>query len=66
MSTSLIYHGFGAVCYTYLKSEYKNGKIFFHIKKKPEYQYCVECKSRDVIKKGFVKREIKTLPIGGK
>ncbi len=66
MSTSLIYHGFGAVGYNYLKTEYKNGKIYFHIEKKPEYQYCVDCKSREIIKKGFVKREIKTLPIGGK
>ena len=54
MSTSLVYHGFGAVGYTYLKSEYRNGKIYFHIEKKPEYQYCVDCKSRNVTKKGCV------------
>ncbi len=66
MSTSLIYHGFGAIGYTYLKSEYRGGKIYFHIEKKPEYQYCVDCDSRDVSKKGCIKREIKTVPIGGK
>jgi len=66
MSTSLIYHGFGAIGYTYLKSEYRCGKIYFHIEKKPEYRYCVDCKSRNVSKKGFVKREIRTVPIGGK
>lgn len=66
MSTSLIYHGFGAIGYTYLKSEYRGGKIYFHIEKKPEYQYCVDCESRDVSKKGCIKREIKTVPIGGK
>jgi len=66
MSTSLIYHGFGAIGYTYLKSEYRGGKIYFHIEKKPEYQYCVDCESRDVSKKGYIKREIKTVPIGGK
>ena len=66
MSTSLIYHGFGAIGYTYLKSEYRGGKIYFHIEKKPEYQYCIDCESRDVRKKGCVKREIKTVPIGGK
>ena len=67
MSTSLIYHGFGAIGYTYLKSEYRGGgKIYFHIEKKPEYQYCVDCESRNVSKKGCIKREIKTVPIGGK
>ena len=66
MSTSLIYHGFGAIGYTYLKTEYRGGKIYFHIEKKPEYQYCVDCESRDVSKKGYIKREIKTVPIGGK
>jgi len=66
MSTSLIYHGFGAVGYTYLRTEYREGKIFIHIEKKLEYQYCADSKSRDVAKKGQVKRELKTLPIGKK
>ena len=66
MSTSLIYHGFGAIGYNYQKSEYREGKIYLHIEKKPEYQYCVDCQSRNISKKGFVKREIRTVPIGGK
>ena len=66
MSTSIIYHGSGTVGYNYLKMEYREGRIFIHIEKKPEYQYCADCKSRDVAKKGSVKRELKTLPIGKK
>jgi len=66
MSTSLIYHGFGVVGYSYLRTEYREGKIFIHIEKKLEYQYCADCKSRDVAKKGQVTRELKTLPIGKK
>jgi len=66
MSTSLIYHGFGTVGYNYLKMEYREGRIFIHIEKKPEYRYCADCKSRNVAKKGSVKRELKTLPIGKK
>ena len=66
MSTSLINDGFGAKGYNYLKTEFRCGKIYFHIEKKPEYQYCIDCESRDVSKKGYVKREIKTVPNGGK
>ena len=66
MSTSLIYHGFGVVGYKYLKMEYREGSIFIHIEKKPEYQYCADCTSRNVAKKGMVKRELKTVPIGKK
>ncbi len=46
MSTSLIYHGFGTVGYNYLKMEYREGRIFIHIEKKPEYQYCADCKAK--------------------
>ena len=66
MSTSLIYHGFGVYGYKYFKTEYREGKIFIHIKKKPEYQYCADCESRNVARKGHVERELKTLPIGKK
>jgi len=66
MSTSLIYHGFGVYGYKYFKTEYREGKIFIHIKKKPEYQYCADCKSRNVARKGHIERELKTLPIGKK
>lgn len=66
MSTSLIYHGFGVVGYNYLKMEYREGNIFIHIEKKPEYQYCADCKSRNTAKKGCVQRKLKTVPIGKK
>lgn len=66
MSTSPIYHGFGAVGYKYLKMEYREGRIFIHIEKKAEYHYCADCKSRNAAKKGSAKRELKTLPIGKK
>ncbi len=64
MSTSLIYHAFGAVGYVYLKSEYRESSIRLHIEKNPEKQRCVECGSADVIRKGRDIREIRTLPIG--
>ena len=64
MSTSLIYHGFGAVGYQYLKTEYHEGTIRLHVEKKPEHQRCAVCGSSDVIRKGRDIREIRTLPIG--
>ena len=64
MSTSLIYHAFGAVGYRYLKTKYKDGSVQLHIEKKPNYQRCAVCGSYEVIRKGREIREIRTLPIG--
>ena len=66
MSTSLIYHAFECKGYLFLKNEYKNGSIYFHIKKDPLKQKCAVCGSNDVIHKGLVVRELQTLPIGNK
>ena len=34
MSTSLLYHGFGLVGYTYVRTAYEEGKVIFTIKHK--------------------------------
>jgi transposase len=64
MSTSLIYHAFGAVGYQYLKTEYREGVVRFHMEKNPGHQRCAVCGSADVIRKGQDIREIRTLPLG--
>jgi transposase len=66
MSTSILYHGFGIHGYKYLKTGYQEGVIIFHIEKTKGAQYCTECSSRKVIKKGLVIRKLRTLPIGTK
>jgi len=66
MSTGLIYHAFECKVYKFLKNEYKNGLIYFHISKNPYKQRCVLCGSNNVIHKGLVIRELLTLPIGNK
>jgi transposase len=66
MSTSILYHGFGVYGYKYVKTEYREGRVIFHIEKRVEKRQCIECGSRSVIKKGVIIREIKTLPIGRK
>ncbi len=64
MSTSILYHGFGVRGYRYIKTEYREGAIIFHIEKSPYNQSCADCGSRKVTKKGHKLRHIKTLPIG--
>ncbi len=67
MSKNSIYHGFCVYGNKYFfKTEYREGELFIHIKKRPEYQYCVDCESRNAARKGHVERERKTLPIGKK
>lgn len=60
MSTSLLYHGFGLVDQEYLKTEYKNGNVIFHIQTKDGKHRCSNCGSRHVIKKGFTERLFRT------
>ena len=64
MSTSLLYHAFGLRTYEYIRTEYLNGAIFFHVKKKDGAQYCTKCRSRDVVYAGRVERIWVSLPIG--
>lgn len=67
MSTSLLYHAFGVLDYTFLKTEYREGMIIFHLEKKRSKQQCVMCGEQyNLIRKGHVTREIRTVPIGGK
>lgn len=63
-STSLLYHAFGLTDQDYLKTEYKGGSIYFHIKTKEESLECSSCGSKDVIKRGVVERQFRTFPIG--
>ncbi len=64
MSTSLLYHGFGLNDQEYLKTEYKGGVIYFHIRTRDDKLQCSHCHSFNVIKKGTVERLFRTVPIG--
>lgn len=66
MSTSLIYHAFGATSYKYLSTEYKEGTIYFHVEKKKDRQRCVSCKHRRVTREGKEEYTLRALPIGKK
>lgn len=64
MSTSLLHHGFGLTTQEYLKTEYKDGHVYFHIKTKDSKLQCSHCSSFKVIKKGVIHRLFRTVPIG--
>lgn len=64
MSNSLLSHGFGLVTQEYLKTEYKEGKIIFHIQTRNDKLQCSQCGSKNVIKKGTQTRMFRTIPIG--
>ena len=66
MSTSLLYHAFGIRGYTYLRTEYHHGQVFFAIRQDPDTLRCSVCGSRDVRSRGHAERRFKSLPIGGK
>jgi len=66
MSTSLVYHAFGGKTYRYLRSDFRDGKLFLHLVKKDKHRHCPDCRSRDITFDGNEVSTLRTLPIGRK
>lgn len=66
MSTSLLYHGFRIVGYTYVRTDYREGNIIYTISRKRFNLRCPVCKSKRIIKHGSLPRWFHALPIGQK
>jgi len=66
MSKSLLYHGFGLKGVNYIKTEYKEGSIYFHIETASKHLSCSACGSTEVNKKGNKERTFRTVSIGFK
>ena len=66
MSTSLLYHAFGISGYHYHRTDYQAGAVIFCIRKPNLALKCPLCGSHSVIKKGYVVRRFRTVPIGNK
>ena len=66
MSTSLLYHGFGLRGHHYLRTTFKNGHVVFRIEFKREELRCSVCHCRQVLRRGYVERRFRSLPIGSK
>ena len=66
MSTSLLYHAFGLVGYRYVRQEFREGQVIFHIEQPRERLRCSHCGSADVWAQGGVDRTFRLAPIGPK
>ena len=67
MSQSLLYHAFGVrEGYEYVRTEYQDGAVQFHLAVKQDQFVCPECDSSNVIRKGGRTRSLQTVPIGFK
>lgn len=66
MSTSLLYHAFGAKGCHYVRTRYVEGQVIFTLRQNPEILRCPACGSRDVVCRGQVVRRFRTVPIGRK
>lgn len=63
---SFLRYCFGIDDVDYIKTEYKDRAVLFHIKTKEEALQCSKCKSKEVIKKGAIMRQFQTYSIGPK
>jgi transposase-like protein len=65
MSQSLLYHAFGIrEGYEYVRTDYHQGAVQFHLAVKEERLVCPACQSFNVIRKGRRERSLQTVPIG--
>jgi transposase len=64
MSTRELYHNHGAKALKYQSSEIIDGATYYHATVLPNYIVCPKCGAIDIIKRGFSKRVIQSVPIG--
>jgi transposase len=66
MSTSLLYHAFAIRGYQYVRTEYGEGEVRFHVEHPQETWRCSACGARDVSPRGCVERRLRMVPVGRK
>ena len=65
MSQSLLYHAFGVrEGYDYVRTEYHQGTVEFHLAVTDRLLVCPHCQGREIIRKGQRFRRLQTVPIG--
>ena len=64
MSTSLLYHAFGLAGYHYVRQQFQEGRVIFHIEQPRERLRCSHCGAADVWAQGGVDRTFRAVPIG--
>jgi transposase len=67
-TTSYLYHAMGLEGYRHLRTEYRDGRIVFHIERTPRKRVCAECGARasQVRLDGRFERTFLGLPVGFK
>jgi transposase len=60
------YHGFGLTGYRYVRQEFHEGQVTFHIEQPRERLRCSNCRSAAVWAQGGIERTFRTVPIGSK
>ena len=66
MNTSLIFHTLGVQGLVVTKTEYKNNKVNVYVHTHSDNLCCPCCMSCDIIRRGTVMRNIRSVPIGMK
>jgi transposase len=65
VSQSLLYHAFGVrEGYHYVRTEYHQGTVEFHLAVASRLMVCPYCQGREINRKGKRFRRIQTVPIG--
>ena len=66
MSTTLLFHAFGIRGYQYVKTDYSNGSVTFHISQDRHNPRCPVCRSPRLICRGKRVGTFRSVPIGNK
>ncbi|WP_201766783.1 transposase family protein [Rhodopirellula sp. SWK7] len=64
MSTTLLHQSFGIRDYRQTRIEFTGGVTRFHVEPSEKKVCCPMCGSRNVIRRGFKRREFQASPIG--
>jgi len=63
MSTSLLYHAFGIVGYSYVNQKFQGGQVLFRIDQPRERLRCSQCGSEDIWCRGSKERTFAPCPL---
>ena len=66
MDASFMYHGFGLRTVECSRTEYKDNGIVLNVQTRDDKLCCPECKSKRIIRNGYVIRRFRCVPIGRK